>query len=206
MVNKLIRKIQKIFNDKFDAKKFFAIFRSILFLFFIILCIGFIKITLSKYSSEVDVNISPNIAFFVTDVGRYENGFKIDDILPSTNPYLYSFTVSNFKDTKKSNVEIEYEIELIMTTNIPLNIKLFKNTSNFSGAGIISSDQVITNDDNVYFRSMKTNTVGTLSFVANQTDTYVISVEFPDIYKNSPEFYEGRIELIEIKVFAKQVI
>lgn len=202
----MIRKIKNFFSERFDTENFFLVFRFILFLFLILVSFNLINLTLSRYASDADVNLTPKMAFFIADVGRYENGFKIDSILPSSTPYYYAFTVSNFKDDKKANVNIEYEIELRMTTNLPLNVKVFKNTSNFNGNGIITSNNIVENADGMFFREMQTETTGNLSFSNKTIDTFVLYVEFPESYKLFPELYEGVIELVEVKVLAKQVV
>lgn len=202
----MVGRIKNFFSERFDTENFFLVFRLIAFLFLILLGFNLINFTLSRYASEAEIDLSPKIAFFIADVGRYENGFKIDSILPSSAPYYYAFTVSNFEDEKKANVNIEYEIELRMTTNLPLNVKVYKNTTDFTGKGIINSNEIVANDDGMFFRVMNTDTIGNLTYAQKTKDTFVLYVEFPESYNLFPELYEGVIELVEVRVIAKQVV
>jgi len=202
----MIKKIGRFFDSRIDKKKFFLIFRIILFLFLNIWLFSSSGFTLSRYVSETEVSIAPRLAFFITDVGTYENTIELDSILPSNSAYLYSFTVANFSDEDKSNVDIEYDIEFITTTNMPLNFKVYKNTTVMSGPGIIQNDRYVTNADGMHFRHMGVSSSGAFSFISMTTDTYVLWVEFPEPYKAWPELYEGIIELVEIKVTARQVV
>ena len=202
----MIKKLRNIFDNNFDKKRFLAVFRVSAILFFLVLFLGIINVTLSRYTSEVDADISPNLAFFVTDVGTYQDVVELGEILPSANPYFYTITVSNFDENKRINVNLEYEIEFVVTTNLPLSYKIFRNTTNYTGTGIIVSDTTINDTDGMYLRTLKSNVKYPFSFVADQTDTYVIQVIFPEVYKYDSEKYEGVIELFEIIVNAKQVV
>jgi len=199
-------RFKTFFEENFETKKFFAIFRIIIILFFVLVIFNLTKLTLSKYVSDVDAKIAPNLAFFITDVGTQSASLELGEILPSSDPYFYTINVSNFKDDKRVNVSVEYEIKFILTTNIPLNYKIYKNTSNYSGNGIIDSDVISANDDEMYFRILKTSDIGTFGYGANETNTYVIKVEFPQNYKYNASEYEGVIELVQVVVDAKQKI
>ena len=202
----MIKKIQDLFHEKIDKHKFFLGFRIILFFFLSILVFNSFKLTLSRYVSETEVNITPKLAFFITDVGTYENKIELESIIPRTSAYLYSFTVSNFLDEKKANVNIIYDVQFVTTTNLPLNFKIYKNVASAVGPGIVNSDTFMTDTDGMYFRRMEISSSGSFSFEDFETDTYLIWVEFPEMYKAYPDSYEGLIELIEIKIEAKQVI
>ena len=199
-------KIAKIFNERFDKEKFFEVLRFSIYLILLIVFVNTYRLTLSRYTSEVDLDLEPQIAFFIADVGSYQNRIKLDSILPRIEAYLYSFTVSNFKDDDRANVNIEYDIEFIATTNLPLNIKVFKNTTNFFGNGIITVDSIQADSDGMFLRTMKPDGMGFLPFGERVTNTYIVWVEFPEHYKHFPEDYQGVIELLEVSIVARQVI
>ena len=193
-------------TKKIDDKKFWKIFRYVIITFLFIALVSYGGMTLSKYASNLDVNISPNVAFFVTDVGTYEDVIELGEIIPSSTPYTYLINVSNFEDDRRINVNLEYEIEFITTTNLPLNFKVYRNTSNYTGSGIMTSSVVSSNSDGMYFNTLSNAAKYQFTFQGNQTDSYILWVEFPEIYKNNPEKYEGVIELVEVKVTAKQIV
>jgi len=200
----MIKKMKDVFTDSFNTKRFFLIFGFIILLFVTLVIINFTRLTLSKYASTTNVNVSPDLAFFITDVGTYENSIELDKILPTNKPYLYTFTVSNNKDNQRINVNLEYEIEFIATTNLPLTFKLYKNSS--TSNDIITSNQIISNADDMYFRVMSTNLISEFVYTKDETDTYFLWIQFPEVYKYQPDDYEGVLELIEIKVNARQKI
>ena len=202
----MFEKVQKLFKNNFDTKNFFLVLRGILVLFGLILVINFTSITLSKYASAVDASIAPNIAFFVTDVGSSSQTLKLGQLIPSASPYFYTFSVANYQDDKRVNVNVEYTIEFTTTTNLPLAFKLYKNTTDYSGNGIITSDTIVANPDGMYIRKLKTNSVGNFTYQSNEVHTYVLKVDFPENYKNNAEAYEGVIELAEVTVNAKQIV
>lgn|SRR5574344_1053430 len=196
----MIKRISKYFNIK-------KLKHYLLLSFLLITCIVLLSkfnLTLSRYESNTEINIDPSIAFFITDVTSEDNSIKLTDILPSDTPYYYSFSVSNFNDTGKSNVDLDYNMELITTTNLPLTFKLYKGSTNSSD--IISSNTVSQDDNSVYYRHLTVNDKYNLYYANKTTDKYILEVTFPSTYKNHPELYEGVIELIEIKINAYQMM
>ncbi|MBR4261807.1 MAG: hypothetical protein IKQ35_00400 [Bacilli bacterium] len=189
---------------RFDKKILFRLLILSCFVIVTMLSIRNFKFTESKYETLTDVEVKPTIAFFIADVKSYNDSIKLEEIVPRSDPYLYSFTVSNFKGDEKANVDLTYSIEFITTTNMPLNYKLYK--GNDLTHDITSSTSFSTDDDGMYYKHLYVSGVSTLKFNAKNTDTYVLSVEFPEIYKNNPQDYSGVVELIEIYVHAEQEV
>ncbi len=162
------------------------------------------KFTKSKYETITDVEVTPTIAFFVTDVKSYNDSIKLEEIVPRSNPYLYSFTVSNFKDNKRANVDLTYSIEFITTTNLPLNFKLYREDDLEND--ITSSTSFTTDSNGMYYKHLFIDEVSSLKYSLDSTDTYILSVEFPEIYKSNPDDYSGVVELIEVYVHAEQEV
>lgn len=160
--------------------------------------------TKSKYETITDVEVTPTIAFFVTDVKSYNDSIKLEEIVPRSEPYLYSFTVSNFKDNKRANVDLTYSIEFITTTNLPLNFKLYREDDLEND--ITSSTSFTTDSNGMYYKHLFIEEVSSLKYSLDSTDTYILSVEFPEIYKSNPDDYSGVVELIEVYVHAEQEV
>lgn len=166
---------------------------------------GNLKFTQARYESNTLVNITPTIAFFIVDVQSQSGQIKLDNMVPSTTPYLYQFNVSNFDTTnKKANVDLTYSIELITTTNIPLNYKIYK--GNNMTQDVIDSDTTTTDANGVYYRHLVINGASVMNRNTRQTDVYTLWVEFPEQLKNSPAAYSGIIELVDVKINAEQVV
>lgn len=189
---------------RFDKKLLFRLLILSCFVIITMLSIRNFKFTKSKYETLTEVEVKPTIAFFIADVKSYNDSIKLEEIVPRSDPYLYSFTVSNFKDDEKANVDLKYSIEFITTTNMPLNYKLYK--GNDLNNDITSSTSFSTDDNGMYYKHLYIDGVSTLRFNARNTDTYILSVEFPEIYKDNPTDYSGVVELIEIYVHAEQEV
>lgn len=183
-----------------NKTKFLFFFKYIAILILVVFIINIIGITYSKYSSSAEGNAAANIAFFIVDVGTYENTISLNDLVPSNTDYIYKFNVNNFKNGKRTNVKLDYSIEFITTTNLPLTYKIYRgeNSSN-----IITNSEII-KDGDMYFNKLNTNEVGSFSYEENQTDVYTLVVNFPIENNNKPDEYQGLIDSFMIKINAKQ--
>ena len=124
-------------------------------------------------------------------------------MVPGTEEY-YEFYVSNYGNDKRANVDLKYSIEIITTTNLPLDFKIFKGEN--LTLNEVDSDTVTTDENGVYYRHLKINDVSTMSYEDVVTDKYTLWVKFPVSYKNRPNDYAGIIELVDIKINAEQVV
>lgn len=194
----------KKFISKINKQDFRRYFIFSILLIITIVAVGTFKITQARYESATKIKVSPNLAFFVVDVGSQTGEIKLEGMLPSETPYLYSFNVSNYQNGKRANVDLTYSIEIITTTNMPLNFKIFKGSG--SSVNEIDSDTVTTDVNGVYYRHLLINDVSTFRFNTDSTDVYTLWVEFPVSYKSSPKEYAGLIDLVDIKINAEQVV
>ena len=179
------------------------LFFSVLLLVTLITFRG-LEFTQARYESEVELDIGPNLAFFVVDVTTTSGQIKLDSMVPRAEPYLYTFSVSNFKNGKRANVDLTYSIELITTTNMPLEFRIYK--GNNMALNEVDSDTTTTNQDGVYYRHLVINDVSQMNYSSNVTDTYTLWVQFPVANSNNPEVYAGLIDLVDIKINAEQVV
>ena len=181
-----------------------------LYLFFsILLIVTLISIrtlnfTQARYESSVVSNVSPTLAFFVVGVESTTGQIKLEGMVPRTEPYLYSFEVSNFSGTERANVDLTYSIEIITTTNMPLNFRIYKGNNTTSNE--VDSDTTTTDVNGVYYRHLVINDVSTMNYSTATTDRYTLWVEFPRSYMNYPAEYAGIIDLVDIKINAEQVV
>lgn len=195
--------MKKWFQENIDSSKFKKSIFSTILLLVLILFIVNMGITYSRYETNTTIDLSPKIAFFITDVGTESGTLKLEDIIPNKDPYTYAFTVSNFKDSKKANVDLTYSITITTTTNLPLEYQIYKEDGTVNE---IDQDTFTTNEDGMYFRNLIIDDVNTFSYKEKQTDTYILSVDFGEQYKNSPDEYESVVELVEITINAEQVV
>ena len=207
----------KNFISNVDKKTFaFYLFFTLLLLVTLIV-LSTVKITQARYESNAEVNFAPSIAFFIVDVESVSGQIRLEEMVPRVQPYTYVFEVSNFNDEKRANVDLTYSIEIITTTNMPLKFKVYKGIN--STQDIISSSTFTTDDNGVYYRHLIIDGASTMTYSANHTDTYVLSVEFPinsiqsplpsptpTPYDHNPDAYAGIIDLVDIKINAEQVV
>lgn len=182
-----------------NKTKFLFFFKYIAIFLLVVFIINIMEITYSKYSSSANGDAVANIAFFIVDVGTYENTISLNNLEPSNNDYIYKFTVNNFKNNKRTNVKLDYNIEFVTTTNLPLTYKIYKEGTN----NIITSNEII-QDGDMYFNKLSTNEAGSFSYEENQTEEYTLVVNFPITYNDKPDEYQGLIDSFMIKINATQ--
>ena len=182
-----------------NKTKFLFFFKYIAIFLLVVFIINIMEITYSKYSSSANGDAAANIAFFIVDVGTYENTISLNNLEPSNNDYIYKFTVNNFKNNKRTNVKLDYNFEFVTTTNLPLTYKIYKEGTN----NIITSNEII-QDGDMYFNKLSTNEAGSFSYEENQTEEYTLVVNFPITYNDKPDEYQGLIDSFMIKINATQ--
>ncbi|MBQ1813152.1 MAG: hypothetical protein II119_04325 [Bacilli bacterium] len=195
--------LKRIFKN-LDINEFVKYFCFSILLIVTLISISTMKFTQSKYENDTEINIAPTLAFFVVDVQSQTGQIKLSEMVPRTQPYYYSFNVSNFIGTRRANVDLTYSIELVTTTNLPLEFKIYRGGTYVTDE--IDSDTVTTDENGVYYRHLLINDVNVMNYNSNHTDVYTLEVEFPVEYQNSPDDYSGIIDLVDIKINAEQVV
>ena len=196
----------KDFFKKYDKKRFMFVAKLAFIFVGLAIVIRIIGRTYTRYESNVDINANANVAFFIIDQGTYESTIALDGLVPSSDPVYYTFYVANYKDTKRTKVDMDYRIKFETTTNLPLTYEIIRNQT-FQGAhtNIIDTVSVRQDDDDVYYRVFADNDDYSFTHNSNQIDEYVLKVTFPASYKNYPDLYQGVVELFSIIIDAHQV-
>ena len=195
------------FVKKFNIKRFKIVTQIIFILACLFLIVNLTGKAFSRYESRVDVSAEASVAFFVIDQGTYENTISLSGLTPSLDPFYYTFYVANHNtDGKRSNVDMKYKIKFETTTNLPLTYEIIRNES-FDGdyTSIISNRTVRQDEYDVFYRVFEDDQEYTFSHNRDEVDTYTLKVIFPESYKNSPDLYQGVIELFSIIIDATQV-
>mgnify|MGYP003301295972 CR=1 FL=1 len=125
-------------------------------------------------------------------------------IVPQDNEYTFEFSIGNQDSEQIAEVDLEYELTLRATTNLPLTYKLYMNEqyTDDGATSIIKENTVNYDEHGTYFRTITTEPIY-LSYKEGKTNLYQLVVHFPANYNQ--EIYQDIIELIEINVDAKQV-
>ena len=175
-------------------------------LILVIVLIAFIKLdifTYSIYEKQVTSNNDLNTAVYLLDDSYQTITVRIPDVIPSNNQYLYTFAVSNFKDDKHCDTNLEYVVHIRTTTNLRINYELYNTLDIDDAESIITSNNVELDSDGTYFRHILTNKK-TMHYNVNETEYYTVLLNLPSDYKDSK--YSGVPEVIEINIESRQVL
>ena len=183
-----------------------AFFKSLIIISLLIVIIFvFIQIrgTLARYETTASTERNVDVAFWMIDTSFASERILISEIYPSDTPYEYTFTVSNFNATKRAETDLEYEVVLTTTTNLPFQYVIEK-----EGVPCTTTEQLITDTDGTYYKQLKVATAANnlkLETGSDQTHNFKIKLTFPKINNENME-YADLIEYIKLDLSAKQII
>lgn len=187
-------------------------YRNLIFLLIaiVLLIIIGIAITMARYTSTGNTTVNAEVAFYVIEEGFQTGNIMLSNLYPREDPFEYEFTVANTDGTNVSEVSLDYNMDMTITTNLPLDIKIYKKASGsntyseLTSTSDIENNIVLDESRQCYIRKIKLKN-GAFTFNQTQTDTYKISAEFPIEY-NEVEAYEGVIDNVSILLEATQKI
>ena len=193
--------------------------------------------TLARYTSSANTENNVDIAFWFVDAGYQEGIIFLQDIAPSSNFYEYSFSISNTDENNNiAETDLKYEIDIISTTNLPLNYNLYKKVSSVIG---IDPEEIYTDLNGNNYREIPfeysesaTNLRNYYTFTQDTDGTYYkntvffkdadsndlsmqYNVETTDEFLILVEFpisykteskYQDLVEYIRLGIEAKQII
>lgn len=198
-----------------------------------------IRNTLARYETTTATQRDVDVAFWVVDDSFKSERLIIDDIYPIDTPFEYTFTVSNYNqgilesniDDNIAETDIEYELVITTTTNLPLEYEITRNGVTYTALqqkliedanGTVYRKMYFGTDENPYPLIIDTiqpekdkdgNETG--RNVKNKiTDEYVLKVTFPEqSYVNGTLFdnrsnpdYADLMEDVKIELTARQKI
>lgn len=175
----------------------------ILILCFLIIARLFVLV-LSKYESISNSYANVDIAFYILKEDYKTMTINLASLLPQEDEYVFEFSIGNEEDGEIAEVDLEYELTLKTTTNLPLTYKLYMNEqyTDETATNIIKENNVSSDEYGTYFRTMTTDKI-TLPYTQGKTNLYQLVINFPANYNE--EIYQDIIELLEITVNAHQV-
>lgn len=176
----------------------------ILIVAIILLIIIGITITMARYRSTGNTEVMAEVAFFVVEEGFQTGNVMLEGLYPRADAFEYDFTVSNTDGTNVAETSIEYDMELVITTNLPLQIEIYKDGAKLTSADDIENNIELDETRQCYIRRIKIKN-GSFTFNQSKTDIYTLSAVFPESYSNVEE-YEGMIDNVAITLEAKQKI
>ncbi|MDD3453842.1 MAG: hypothetical protein PHN42_06190 [Bacilli bacterium] len=191
-------------NTKLIKKKLFLILIILIILVFLIM-VSF-KSSYASYETESIINVDVNKAIYLFEEKQMSFNIDLDGIIPSDEPYIYSFSVSNYNEEQRSEVDLQYQISIITTTNLPLNYKLYRNEQySLSSTNIISASDVVNDTDGSWYKKLTINDIYNMNYNIDKTDIYYLVVFFPKVYSDST-IYQGLVDNIQINIDSKQIL
>ena len=76
------------------------IIRFLILLLILILLVKIISSVFARYQSNATTNSNIQVAFYVLNENYEKMTLKLDSLYPREEPYVYNFSISNFKDEK----------------------------------------------------------------------------------------------------------
>lgn len=200
----MIRHIIKRFNNiKYKEQKLRLIGFGCALLFILFLSGFLFSISLASYQSQTRLRANIDKALYIFN--REKMSFNIDSekIVPSNDPYVYKFSISNYRDDKESDFNIVYNLKIKTTTNLPLDFKMYKNTD--LNNNILSSAEILRDSDGSYYKVYTVNENVLMEYKDKVIDVYTLSIDFPKIYAEDLT-YSDAIEAIEVIIESSQVV
>ena len=222
-----------------NKKKLFKSLIIISLIIIIIIAAIQMRQTLARYETTTTGEREVDVAFWVVDNSFKSERLVLEDIYPLETPFEYVFTVSNFDpglleaetDDKIAETDMEYEIILTTTTNLPLTYEITRNGTTYTAL----QQNLFTDANGTVYREIKFGTVtnpyplvmdtiipeidgdgaATGKYVKTKvTDEYVLKVKFPTqsyvngVLVNNRENidYPDLMEEIKIDLSARQKI
>ena len=129
---------------------------------------------------------------------------------PRDEAYTYIFSVSNFNENARAQVDMEYYVLMRTTTNLPLSYKIYRKIGE---EWIDYSNNTRTNikedTDGTYLKEITVmnneNKKFQFNHKQNLTDEFKIEVNFPTSYK-SEDKYADLIESMELSIIGNQIL
>lgn len=200
----MIRRIINRFNNiKYKEQKLRLIGFGCALLFILFLSGFLFSISLATYQSQTRLRANIDKALYIFN--REKMSFNIDSekIVPSNDPFVYKFSISNYRDDKESDFNIIYNLKIKTTTNLPLDFKMFKNTD--LNNNILSSAEILRDEDGSFYKVYTVNENVLMEYKDKVIDVYTLNIDFPKRYADDLT-YSDAIEAIEVIIESSQVV
>lgn len=164
-----------------------------------------INFTFSKYESYSKTNTNVDLAFYILNKDFKTMTLNLDSLFPSDEPHVYTFSIGNTDGKDNAQTDLEYNLTIRTTTNLPIEYELYmnQNYTDSDATSIIKTNTVDKDESGTYFRTITTDTI-TLKYTDITTNIYQLVLKFPAIYNTTD--YQDIIEAIEINVDSRQII
>ena len=198
--------VKKILS-KFDKRRLGIALKLTILILGVIFIVNIADVTYSRYQSSANMNVQASIALFLVDQGTSTGSITLEGLEPSESTYKYVVYVRNYKQALRTNVDLDYHIKFETTTNVPFTISVYRNQDvDDPGATNIVTAPTYRTDGDVYYKVYDTVGSHRFHYNTNEQDYYTIVVSFASSYKNYPELYQGKVDLLSVIISAEQVV
>lgn len=202
---KILQKFKKENIQYYEQKKRLLIVVLVMFLL-IVLAVKLFQIAYASYESTAKLNANINKALYIIQEGDMDFNIDLNKIEPSNEPYIYKFSVSNFDGNQHSQVDLEYQIDLRTTTNLPLTYKLYRNENydDPNATNLFENVQIVQDTDGAWYNLAEGKEKYEFLYTETKTDIYTLVINFPKEYKNKLD-YADNLDNIEIEIKSNQI-
>lgn len=204
MINFMESKIKNI--QYLEEKKRFLLF-VVLILAVLFLAIQLIVKAYATYESYARLGADLDQALYILKADELSFSLDPDKIIPSDEPYIYKFSVSNFDGNDSSEVDLTYNISVRTTTNLPITVEMYRNEI-YGEDGItnmLGTAQLKQDVDGAWYRTYAPSADFEMPLDEDITDIYTLVINFPKEYSEDVT-YADNIENIEISINSQQVV
>ena len=204
MINKFYTKFSNV--NYFEEKKRFLLF-SLFLLLILYLSFKLFGVAYASYETKAKLNASIDRAIYLIDNEGMSFNIDPEQIIPSDDPYVYKFSISNFNATTRSDIDLLYELRVTTTTNLPLTFELYRNENydDATAVNLFSSPRVAQDEDGAWYNIYEPSGVYEMLYAEEVTDIYTLVINFPKVY-SSNVVYADSIENIEVMIKSKQMV
>ena len=187
------------------SRKRFIIY-SILVLILMFLSMYVLRVY-GSYQSNAYLKADVVKAVLLLEEEKLDFSIDPDGLVPSDKPYVYYFSIANYNDSSKSNVDLEYSITMKTTTNIPLEYQLYRNEDYTldTSTNLLKNYSEIQDEDGSWYKVFSLQDTYEFSYKTKNKDIYTLVVYFPKAYSKNLD-YTNLIDHIEFTVDAKQIV
>jgi len=186
----------------FDKKRvrLYTKFVILLLCFFVV--IRMFSLTLSRFQSTTNSNPNIDIAFYLLKEDYQTMKLNLGSIIPRIEPYIYNFSISNTDGQNTAEVNMNYNIKIKTTTNLPLSYALYLENNEKEEISLITNNKIEEDEYGTYFRILETED-RIFYYTKPETNIYKLVITFPETYQSIE--YQNIIESVEILVDSKQI-
>ena len=203
-MNNVVKKFKNITYSNEKAR--FLVFVVGLF-FILFLATYLLRAAYARYEVRAKINANIDKALYIFEDEKINFNLEPLGIVPRDDPYTYKFSISNFNTSKQSDVDILYTLRVRTTTNLPINIKLYRNElfDDPGAVNLFSGADTKQDADGAWYRIYDVNDEYQFLYENKSTDVYTLVIEFPTSYAANT-VYANYIESIEVYIDSKQLL